>query len=303
MKAAKKDKNALVPAGERIDHPEDLKERKLRELGAAFNRMGSDSDAEAHNAFERALYIVREIGTSFDAVFRAFRETSSLHEINADLGRQLQGVMRENARYRAMDISFKIRGNLVLGIKALARALIICSPLVAIGTLFQLGYISAAGAALLVLPVGLYQAVRGLLRSQARRTLFGVTVFLAGLIAISVAADQDNTLLHRQEVAIVENMFRNKELGPQTVHIEYPLSRLTRIVTILGIDEGLRMALDDASPVDVKCSKYYASSITVRRSEAADAAPPEQPDIFHAAPVSTFGECELYDKLSALQRP
>ncbi len=302
MKSSKDKKfGALVPVGKRIDHPESIRERKKRELGAAFNRMGSDSDAEAHNAFDKAREIMRDIGMSFDAILKASKETSSLHDINADLGKQLKKIMQENARYRAMNISYKIKGQLVLATRTTARIAVLAAPLLVTFMLYYNGLVSAGGAALLLLPIGLYNAIRGMVAGHAGRVLFGTLIILISLIAGSVVADRDAPFVRRQKIALIENMNRELDFGPKTLTIDYPLSHSTLITTVIGTHDVLRLMLEGGTePIEVACSKYYENPVTVRESLRDITRPPPTPDIFHVDPVATFGACDLYTRLNAM---
>jgi hypothetical protein len=302
MKSSKDKKfGALVPVGKRIDHPENARQRKKRELGAAFNRMGSDSDAEAHNAFDKAREIMRDIGTSFDAILKASRETNSLQDINSDLGKQLKKVMQENARYRAMNISYKIKGQLVLTGRTALRIGLLTAPLIVTLFLFHTGLVSAGGAALLLLPIGLYNAGRGMFDGHAGRALFGTLIILASLISGSVVADRDAPLVHRQKMALIENMNRDLDFGPRTLTIDYPISHSTLITTVIGTRDVLKITVEGAAaPLEITCSKYYENPVIVRESEREITRPPPSPDIFHVDPVATFGACDMYAKLSAM---
>ena len=289
---------ALVPSGKRVDHPEDLQERKQRELGAAFNRMSSSNDAEAQSAFERARLITREIGVTFDALLKAARDATALQDINSTLGKQLKLVMQENAKYRAMHIPYRIKGRIIEICKRFAKYFLYASPLLLTYILFELGLVSASGAAVLVLLTGLYQSIRGIMRGFTRRILIGSLLLLIGVVAISILTERDLPTVHRRQAELIENMNRDNELGPKAVYIDYPLSNLTRITTIIGIQDSLKITIDgSAAPLTVNCNKYYASDITVPSSERSVAKPPEAPDIFHSIPAATFGSCDLYAKL------
>ncbi len=289
---------ALIPAGSRIDHDEDIHARKQRELGAAFNRMSSSDDAEAQTAFERARRLTREIGVSFDAILKAARDAAALQDVNSKLGKQLRQVMQENAKYRAMHLSYRVKGQIIQAGRASLHSLIYIAPLVAILILYQWGFSSAFGASVLVFLVGAYHAVRGILAGYHRRILIGSVIALAAVVAISVVIDRDMPGVKRRELELVENMNRDHELGPKPLYIDYPLSHLTRIATVIGITDTLKISVDGrAEPLEITCNKYYAKNMTVREDERDSAKPPEMPDIFHAIPVATFGACDLYTRL------
>jgi hypothetical protein len=294
---------ALVPTGKRIDHPEDITERKQRELGAAFNRMSSSNDAEAHSAFDRAREITHDLRTTFDAMWKEAQASKTLHAINGNLGKQLKRVMQENAKYRAMHISYKIKGQIILIGKLAARLLIWAAPVIAVAILFELGIASGSGAAILMLLIGLYHAVKGLIVSSGQRTLIGTILIFASIIAASVISDMDAPYLRRHEAALMENMNRDQDLGPKTFTINYPISRLSVMTTIFGTRDEMKVTVDGvAEPLDIVCAKYYQNSITVPRDQADKTPAPESPDIFHTDPSASFGPCDLYAKLHALPK-
>lgn len=292
---------ALVPSGKRIDHNENLQERKQRELGAAFNRMSSSNDSEAESAFARARNITAEIGITFDAILKSARDAKNLRDINKNLGKQLKQAMQENAKYRSMHISYKIKGHLIQYSKLSTQALIYSSPIILTILLFFLGFASASGASLLVMLTGLYNAARGVMKSHNRRILLGTVLILAGGTGISIAAERDAPIVHREQLTMIENMNRDHELGPRTLYIDYPLSHMTRIARVVGIQDSLKISLQgSANTLNVTCAKYYLNEITVPQIERGDAVPPEEPDIFHKTPVATFGDCDLYTRLKNL---
>ena len=82
------------------------------------------------------------------------------------------------------------------------RAAVLGAPLLVVAALFQTGYMGAAGAALLLLPVGLYHAVRGLVVGQAPgQLLFGVFLLFEGVIGDAAVADRDARVVHKKEAA------------------------------------------------------------------------------------------------------
>jgi len=296
-----KPSRALVPAGRRIDHPENLKARRERELSAAFNRMSSANDAEALNAFERARVIMQDVGASFFQIWQAAHESEELHRVNKKLGAQLKAALQENAKFRSMNFSYKFKANAIRLSLVAARTTLTCAPLLAIGIMFYFGMLAASGAMLLALPIGFYNASRGVLTDSAHRMWFGILVLLMAVIGITVTTDRDAPVMRRQEIALLENMNRDHELGPKTLTIDYPISRLTRIATVIGIRDSLQVSIDgSATPVEISCAKYYDTGIAVARYLAATTPAPPPPDIFHSVPVATFGACDVYARLVAL---
>lgn len=298
---ASQNSGALIAVGERIDHSESSEERKLRELAAAFNRMGSDSDGEAHNAFERARQLVQDLSLSFDAIYRATKETIALRETNARLGKQLRQALQENAKYRSMNIAYKIKLRLAQILRSGFHAVCLSAPLLIIGILFYLGYVRAVGAAILIVPVGLYDISKGLVQRSFGRLIFGSLLLLASVVGFLAASNQDSPVVHQRMAQLIENMNRDHDLGPKTFTIDYPLSHSSLIMTVVGIKDSMKVSVDGiATPLEVTCAKYYEDSLIVPESAVATATPPATPDIFHRTPAATFGPCDLYAQLSGL---
>ena len=296
--------NALVPAGQRMDHPENARARKLRELGAAFNRMSSANDVEALNAFERARDIIRDTGSSFYTIWKNARDNAELQKVNKKLGQQLKQALQENAKFRAMNLSYKLKGTLVQAARVFTRGFLMMTPILIVAILYLIGMLGAAGAAILLLPIGFYNASKGFLVDSPRSIAFGILILLAGIIGTSLISDRDAPVVRKHEIMLLENMNREHDLGPKTLRLTYPLSHFSRIATVLGIHDSIKVTLDEGSdPVEITCAKYYDNAVIApERRTASEPAPPE-PDIFHSVPVTTFGNCDLYARLVALQPP
>ena len=96
-------------------------------------------------------------------------------------------------------------------------------------------------------------------------------------------------------------MNRNHDLGPKTFTIDYPISHLTLITTVLGKQDNMRMAMGNGDlTVDGPCSKFYEKLIIVRQSKAADRSPQAQTDIFHPDLAASLNICDLYNRLIKL---
>jgi hypothetical protein len=200
-----------------------------------------------------------------------------------------------------MNIAYKIKLRLAQILRGGFYASCFGAPILVIAVFFYLGYVSAVGAALLLLPVGLYDTFKGLIQHHFGRIVFGSLLLLAGIIGYLAASNQDAPFVHRKQAQLIENMNRDHELGPKTFYIDYPLSRSTLVMTVFGIKDSVKVSVDGvATPLDVTCAKYYEDSIIVPQSNAAYINPPDKPDIFHRVPAATFGPCDLYAQLSSL---
>jgi len=292
---------ALVPAGARIDHDDTLLSRKMRELAASFNRMGSDSDAEAHNAYDRARLLLKDLGLSFDAVFRASQQLSEFNTKIEKTEHLLRQALQENAHYRSHNILYKVKSHLVKILRGAYYSVYFSAPLAVIGVIFYLGYISAVGCSLLIIVAGLFNTARGLMKRNYGQIGFGLVLMLGSSIGFLVANNNDSPEVHRRMAQLIENMNRDNRLGPEVVYIDYPYSHRTLVMTVLGIKDTMKVTVDGvAQPLEISCAKYYEHSIILPEGKAHEAQTPEKPDIFHRVPAATFGSCDLYAELSKL---